>query len=393
MKKIMMMAAAVVVSLAANAQTSPEAKAVKKLKTYAEVVEAIKASASAMTPEDQAFCYNKAAELASKESADAESDYVQAQIKKDEAAMTALSAKKAEAALNALTNAQKAFALNPKAVKIAGQLQSLRGELVNGGLDSFNSKKYDVAQSYFGTYVDAKTSPLFAKVDFSKEQGFGQIAYYAALSAYFNKDFKASSAYSDVAIANPDTTVISDAINLKINVLEEFAKTSQIDTAKFISEIKDVYAKFNDNDALFSKLYTLYEDSKDASAALNLANARLAADPTNAMANALKGQSAQNAKKYDEAIDAYKKALASKPDFIIAKLQLGQCYLIRAAECFDANADARGNVRADKKAEVKADADNAKKVFEELKAADPNREQVDWAYSLERAEYILERLQ
>lgn len=393
MKKIMMMAAAVVVSLAANAQTSPEAKAIKKLKTYAEVVEALKASEAAMSPEDKAFCYNKASELASKEVSTAEADYVQAQLKKDEAGMNAAIAQKSQGAYNALVYAQKAFDINPKAMKIGGQLQGLRGALINAGLDAFNTKQYGEAQNFFGAYIDAKTNPLFSKVDFSQDQAYGQISYYAALASYFNKDYKASSKYADVAFENPDTAVLNDAITLKVSLLEESAKTAAIDTATYINEMKSLYGKFATNDAVFSKLYTLYEDTKNPQGALDLAKSRLAANPTDAMANALMGQSAQNSKKYDDAIACYKNVLAVKPDFLAAKLQLGQCYLIKAAELFDANTDARGNLKPDMKATVKAEADKAKQVFEELKATDPTRDQVDWSYSLERAEYILERLQ
>lgn len=392
MKKIMMMAAAVMISLAANAQTSPEAKAIKKLKTYAEVEAALKAAEASMSPEDQAFCYNKLAEIANKECDAAETDYVNAQIKKDEAAMAELSNKKVVAAYNAITNAKKAFALSPKAVKIGGQLQSLRGALVNGGLDAFNSKNYSLAQNYFGAYVDAKSDPLFAKVDFSKETGFGQIAYYAGLASYFNKDYKAASSYADVSLANPDTTVVNDALTLKVGILEEFAKSAQLDTATYISEVKKLFTNYADNDAIFSKLYTLYEESGNKAGAAEVLSNRLSANPTDAMANALKGQSAQNDGKYEDAIEAYGKVLAVKPDFLAAKLNLGVCYLTRAANVIDANTDARGFVKADKKDGIMADLNQAKKVLEECKAEDPDRLQANWSYPLERVNYILENI-
>ena len=44
MKKFMVMAAAALMALAANAQTSPEAKAIKKMKSYDEVLAALKAN-------------------------------------------------------------------------------------------------------------------------------------------------------------------------------------------------------------------------------------------------------------------------------------------------------------------------------------------------------------
>jgi len=392
MKKFMLIAATVMVSLAANAQTSPEAKAIKKLKSYTEAEAAIQAAVASMSPEDQAFCYNKLAELANKEVDAAEAEYVNAQLKQDQAAMSAASSQKAVSAYNAISNAQKAFTLNPKAVKIAGSLQSLRAALVNGGLDAFNSKEYATAQNYFGTYVDAKTDPLFSKVDFSKEQGFGQICYYAGLASYFNKDYKSGSKYADAALAEADTAVLKDALTLKVGMLEEFAKSKDIDTTTFINNVKALYEKYNDNDALFTKLYTLYDESGNKAAAASVISDRVAKNPNDVMANALLGQTAQNEGKYDEAIAAYNKVISVKSDFLAAKLNLGVCYLQKAANIIDANTDARGNIKPTVKDGVMSDLNQAKTVLEEVKAADPDRLQANWSYPLERVNYILENI-
>ena len=67
MKKFMIMAAAVMMSLSATAQSSPEAKAIKKMKSYTEVLEAIKANGAAFDNAEKAFAYNKLVDLAIKE--------------------------------------------------------------------------------------------------------------------------------------------------------------------------------------------------------------------------------------------------------------------------------------------------------------------------------------
>lgn len=392
MKKFMLIAATVMVSLAANAQTSPEAKAIKKLKSYTEAEAALKAAEAALSPEDKAFCYNKLAELANKEVDAADADYVNAQIKGDKATMDAIGSKKVISAYNAISNAQKAFALNPKSVKILGSLGSLRNALINGGLDAYNSKDYASAENYFGTYVDAKTDPLFSKVDFTKDQGFGQIAYYAGLASYFNKDFKAASKYADTSIANPDSTSFNDAITLKVSIFEELAKSNSIDTTSYISQVKDLYEKYNNNDALFTKLYTLYDESGNKAAAENVIKSRLSKDVNDVMANALLGQAAQNDGKYEDAITAYSNALKAKPDFLAAKLNLGVSYLQKAAAIIDANTDARGNIKPSVKDGVMSDLNNAKEILEAVKAADPDRVQTNWSYPLERVNYILENI-
>lgn len=392
MKKIMMMAAAVMVSLAANAQTSPEAKAIKKLKTLTEVQEAYKAAEAAMSADDKAFVLNKISELAAKEATSATEAAVKAQLAKDEAGQKAASDKEAVMAYTALAAADECFKLNSKAVKVADKLMSLRALLVNAGLNAYNSKNYADAEKYFAMYVDAKENPLFSKADFTKETGLDQVAYYAGLASYFNKDNKSASRFADTALTSADAQVIADALTLKIGVLDELAKAAQIDTASYVSEVKKLYANHADNDAVLSKLYTLYDEMGKKADADAVLDTRLAQNPADVMANALKGQAAQNEARYDDAIAFYGKVLEAKPDFIVAKLNQGVCYLTKAAAVIDANTDARGNIRADKKEGVIADLQKAKKVLEECKAEDPTREQANWSYPLERVNYILDNI-
>lgn len=392
MKKVMLMAVAVMASLAANAQTTPEAKAIKKCKTYAEAEQAFKAAEASLPDEDKAFCYNKMAELAAKENTKLETEYITAQMKKDEATMASVGAEKNKLAYAAIDNAQKAFAINPKTMKVGGSLATLRNSLVQAGLDSYNSKDYAYAQKYFGSYVEARGSELFnyAKVDFSKDQNFDQICYYAGLAAYFNKDQQTCVKYVDEALkANPAEP--NDIINLKMGALDNIAQADK-DTTKYINAVKALYEAYPDNETVFGKLVGLYDEAGQKDAANSLLQSRLAAKPNDPMANAYVGQNAQSDGKYDEAIAAYTKALEGKPDFIQAKLNLGVCYLNRAAGSIDANTDARGNIKPDSKDGIIADLNKAKSVLEEVKAADPDQMQVKWAYPLERVQYALDNV-
>ena len=84
MKKLIVMAAAVLFNVAAQAQTSPEAKAIKKMKSYAEVEQAIKANEANFSNEDKAFAYNKLVDLALSENSKAEKAAIEAQLAKNE---------------------------------------------------------------------------------------------------------------------------------------------------------------------------------------------------------------------------------------------------------------------------------------------------------------------
>lgn len=404
MKKFITMAAAVLVTLAASAQNPDGLKQVLAAKSYSEANEMVKTLAESMTNEEKAKAYNKLVDLALADNDKAEKKALEAQLAKNDEEMNKQNEKKAKAAYNALKMArecQKAD-MEPNAKgkvspkfqsKNAGRLMIVRNQLIQAGLDAYNAKKYADAQKYFGQYVEARQDPLFAKADFSQEKGYGQIAYYAALAAYFNKDSKKCSKYADIALNSGEAEIVSDALTVKLGALEEQAKEGSIDTVKYIKEVKKVYDVHKDNETVFGKLVGLLDESGDKDGAKKLLNSRLAENPNDAMANAYVGQGAQSEENYDVAIDAYKKALVAKPDFIHVKMNLGVCYLNKAAKQIDANTDARGNIKPDAKAAILADLNTAKTILEEVKAADPDRLQVNWSYPLERVNYAIENIQ
>lgn len=396
MKKIMVMAAAAIMALAANAQTSPEAKAIKKMKTYDEVLAALKAGEATLNNDDKAFVYNKLVDLAIKESADKEKAAIEAQLTKNADANAQLNAAKNEATYKAIDAALKCNAYDEKAKyqsKNVDRLMTLRNSMVQAGLDAYNVKDYVSATKYFGAFVETRTDKLFSKADFSNEQNFGQIAYYAALAAYFSKDFKKCDAYAEAALNSADRdSVANDVVIVKIGALEEQAKTAAIDTTTFINKMKALYNDFPTNENVFGKLAGLYEETGNKAGAKELLDVRLAKNPNDPMANAYVGQAAQNEGKFEEAILSYKKALEAKPDFLAVKLNLAVCYLNMTAANVDKNTDTRGNIKPDVKAKAIEDLTLSKGILEELKAQDPDAQQVQWAYPLERVNYALENI-
>lgn len=399
----MTMAATVLVTLAANAQNPDGLKKVLACKNYNDAAALVQAEAGSMISEEKAKAYNKLVDLALAENKKADEEVVKAQLAKDEATMAAQKAIQGESGYNAIMaaiecdkydnepNAKGKVA--PKFQKNAARIMSVRSGLVNAGLDSYNTKKYAEAQKYFGAFVDSRVNPLFAKNDYSAEKDFGQLAYYAALAAYFNKDYAKASEFADVSLASGQEDAVNDGITIKIGALELQSKEGAIDTTKFINEVKAVYDKFPQNETAFGKLVGLYDESKNTAAAQQLLNERLAQNPNDAMANAYLGQFAQAENKLAEAISYYTKAVEAKPDFLHVKLNIGVCYLNKAAQAIDSNADARGNLKPEAKDGIIADLNKAKAVLEEVKAADPDRQQVNWSYPLERVNYALENIQ
>lgn len=404
MKKFMLMAAAAFMTLAANAQNPAGLKQVLAAKEYKEANELLKAQVETMTSEEKAKAYNKLVDLAIADNDKAEKKALEAQIAKNDEEMKNQNAKKAKAAYNAIKAARECnkYDQEPNAKgKVApkfqkknqSRLMAVRNGLIQPGLDAYNSKNYAEAQKYFGAYAESRQDPLFEGVDFSAEKEYAQVAYWAGLAAYFNKDGKKASKYADCALAAKDDNITSDAITLKLGALEEQAKSAAIDSVKYVKEVKKVYDAYPENETVFGKIVGLLDETGDKAGSKALLQDRLAKNPNDAMANAYVGQGAQAEENYDEAIAAYQKALAAKPDFLHVKMNIGVCYLNKAAKSIDANTDARGNIKPDAKAAILADLNTAKTTLEEVKAADPDRLQVNWSYPLERVNYALENIQ
>lgn len=404
MKKFMLIAATMLMTLAANAQNPDGLKQVLASKEYKEANELVKAHVEAMSSEEKAKAYNKLVDLALAENEKAEKKALEAQLAKNDEEMAKQSSKKAKASYNALKMAMQCnkFDNEPNAKgkvapkfmkKNADRLLIVRNNLVQAGLDSYNTKNYADAKKYFGAFVESRVDPLFEKSDFSAEKDFGQIAYYAALAAYFDKDHKRCSKYADIALGSGEENVIADAITIKIGALEQQAMDKSIDTLKFVKSVKKIYDAYPENETAFGKLEGLYDEAGMKKEAADLLNDRLAKNPNDAMANAYVGQNAQAEEKYAEAIAAYEKALTAKPDFLHVKMNMGVCYLNKAAKAIDANTDARGNIKPEAKDGIMADLNKSKTILEEVKAADPDRAQVNWSYPLERVNYAIENIQ
>lgn len=402
MKKIMLMAAAAVMTLAANAQNPTGTKQVLAAKSYNEALNIVKAQEGTMTSAERAKAYNQLVTLALADYKDAEEKAVKAQLAKNEGEQASQQARSLEGAYNAILAAMdcnkadnepnEKGQVKPKFQKgNQGRLITARNSMVNGGLTAYNNKDYASAKKYFGMFVDSRQNSLFEGYDFSQETNYNQLAYYAGLAAYFDKDYKKCVEYAKIGLNDPEQ--LNDALTLVLGAEEGLAKDGKVDTLTYINDVKGLYEKYPDNELLFGKLVGLYDESGDKDNANKMLNDRLAKDPNDVMALAYVGQNAQTESKWGEAIDAYTKAIAARPAFIQAKFNLAICYLNRGVETYDTKSDARGNMPADIKASVVSDITKAVEVLEQVKNDDPEQDQVRWKAQLDRAKYALEQLQ
>lgn len=384
----MLMAVAAFIAVSASAQNPAVAKQIKAAKDYQSVLGLVNSNLQSLSSEEKAAAYNKLVDLALEKFNKEQNVMLTNQVTKkddpyDKEGMY-------EAAKNALKDALECdkYDQQPNAKgkvapkfhkKNADRLPSVRNTLINAGQEAYNDKKFEAAREFFGLYVDTKNAPLFAELPAIKDdQFYGQIAYFAALAAYNNQDYVSASKYSTEALDDKESG--KDAMDIKILSMKAQLKTKE-DSVKYLSDIKALYEKDPADERMFALLVEYFTSVKDEAAKKNLIGSQVASHPSK-MAWALKGESDMSEQKWADAIDAYKKSLALDPEFIQVQFNLALCLNNQAITLKDA---AGGNLTPEAKALLEESIAN----LNQLKEKDPNRETINWAYTLYQAYYLI----
>ena len=387
MKKMIMMAVASLVVVSAGAQNKDFQKQMKAASAYQEALGVLNSNLSGLSAEDKALGYNRLVDLAMDKFNKENNIKLTNQVtqKNDpfdndgmiEAAENALKAGMECDKFDQMPNSKGKVA--PKfRKKNAERLLAARNLLLTAGQDLYNDKKFDAAQTAFGLFVDSRQDPLFSESDFSAESFYTQIAYFAALAAYNNHDFPAASNYAD--LCKNDAEYGNEAMDIKVLSMKAQLKTKE-DSVKYMNDLKALHAQEPENERYFSLLTEYYQNTQDNAAKKALIEEQVAKYPSK-MSWALKGESDMNESKWKEAIDSYKKALELDNDFLQVRYNLALCENQQAISLREA---AGGNMTPEVKQYLQNSIDN----LLIIKEKDPNREMVNWAYTLYQAYYLI----
>lgn len=339
MKKLTMLAFAAVFSASAFAQDVY--KQISKIKDYKEAYNLLQANLGSMSAEEKAKCYNVLVDLAYdkvvQEQGTITENQMAAQFGKEVAPYDTVGLY--DAVLKALENGvtcdefdmqpNEKGKVKPKFHKSNGdRLYGIRFHLINAGI-YYQTTNEPLSYKYLATYVESADYPLFKEQDKSKDANLTQIAYYAARSAYFAKDYAKAEKYADIALG--DTAVAKDAMQVKLAVMQAQLKT-HADTLNYITKLKDIYAKDESNEMIFSTICSMYISTSDKAALNELVQAKLAKDPNNFTALAMSGQAYMNEHKWDEAIAALSKAEAVQPGNVAVIGSIGNSYMYKAQD-------------------------------------------------------------
>ena len=339
MKKLTMLAFAAVFSASAFAQDVY--KQISKIKDYKEAYNLLQANIGSMSAEEKAKCYNVLVDLAYdkvvKEQGTITENQMAEQFGKEVTPYDTVGLY--DAVLQALENGvtcdefdmqpNEKGKVKPKFHKSNGdRLYGIRFHLINAGI-YYQTTNEPLSYKYLATYVESADYPLFKEQDKSKDANLTQIAYYAARSAYFAKDYAKAEKYADIALG--DTAVAKDAMQVKLAVMQAQLKT-HADTLNYITKLKDIYAKDESNEMIFSTICSMYISTNDKAALNELVQAKLAKDPNNFTALAMSGQAYMNEHKWDEAIAALSKAEAVQPGNVAVIGSIGNSYMYKAQD-------------------------------------------------------------
>ena len=339
MKKLTMLALAAVFSASAFAQDVY--KQISKIKDYKEAYNLLQANLGSLSAEEKAKCYNALVDIAldkvAKEQGTITGNQMAQQLNTEVEQYDTIGLY--DAVMNAIENGvacdefdmqpNEKGKIKPKFHKSNGdRLYPIRFHLINAGI-YYQTSNPELSYKYLATYVESADYPLFKEQDKSKDANLTQIAYYAARDAYFAKDYVMAEKYADIAMQ--DTAMTKDALQLKLAVMQNQLKTHE-DTLNYITKLKDIYAKDETNDVVYSTICSMMISVNDKAGLNSMVEAKLAKDPNNFTALAMQGQAYMSDSKWDEAIASFNKAAVSQPDNVAVMASVGNCYMYKAQE-------------------------------------------------------------
>lgn len=379
---------------AAFAGDSEPLKAILKAKTYPEAEQLLKTNLGQLAnSEEKAKAYNHLTKLAlekfDKENAIQAANMAAVVAKQPETPYDTLGFY--EAAYNATMNGLECMkydaepnakgAVKPKYTENLKMLiVNTRMQLITAGNHYAGLGDQDGVLKYWGTFLDSDDNPIFAASKAQEAQFIGQVAYYSAQFANQAKQYERAEKYADIAMK--DEAMREKAQTFKYAMAQRNLKTHE-DSVKYVNTIKELYQREPDNEMAFGTLCNMYNELSMNAELKALIDDKLAKDPNNHTAWALKGQSLMNQNttadnpNWDECIEAFKKAIEIDGTNPVILTYLGYSINSKAAQV---NGD-----RAAQKALYK----EAMGYLERAKEIDPNRERANWAYPLYQCYYLV----
>ena len=398
MKKIILLAAYATLSLTAFSQANLVKQATKEMEAgeYSQALETIKPALDFGTAQEKANAWNTYAEInyqivIAAQTIDAQNKVKQESVPYDTLAMNTgiIEALNAAIVCDGYDNEPDAKGKVKVKYRPTNQqkYQNFRLNVINAGMYFYNKGNKEKAVEAWKLYIESQNAELFTGLDMSQDQYKIEVAYFAALAAYQIKDYETAITYGSLAAT--DSAKMKDASDIVIFAMKDSSK-SHADTLAYLQKVKELHQQMPNEERYYNLLSDYYTKKGNLQDMIAWCNEEIALNPENKMAYAYKGQAYMNDEKWDEAVEAYKKAMELDPYFTQVVFNIGICLNSKAIELKDQLADKNTGMLTNENADkVKVILADAKIYLEKSKEQDPNREKVNWAYPLYQIYYAL----
>lgn len=260
--------------------------------------------------------------------------------------------------------------------------------LVQAGQYFYQNKDYASAINAWKNYLEMKDSPIYAEVaDFAKDSFYDDIVYYVSFLSYQEKDYDNAIKYASKLTAIPEKA--DEANEILLFAKKETLQTKG-DSLEYVKLVKDLHKANPENERFFNLLIDYYNHVNNPAEKLAWVEEEIAVAPQNKMPWAIKGESMMTSEKWDEAVEAFKKAVEIDPEWVPCLFNIGICLNSKAIALNDQLMDKKTMGLTPENAEkVKAVLRDAQVYLEKTRELDPDQLQTKWGYPLYRIYYSL----
>lgn len=398
MRKLMIAAAMVSMSIAANAQDDL-VKQAKKLCDKGELEQALQTIEPALTSDettDKANAWNVMSNIqygifmremkVPEENAAKGTDNVQDTAKMHGAMVAALEAAMQCDKYDCQPNEKGKVKLRFRQTN-GPKFQLSRPYVISAGQYEYGKGNVEQAVKAWKLYIDCANDSLFAGLDMSNDPYRPDVCYFIGLASYNLKDYPTAIKYANMAAE--DSSRVKDAKEIVLFAQRDGAKTKE-DSLAYLETVKQFHAMMPDEPRYFNMLMDYYSKPGHQEEMKAWVEEEIARDPNNKMAWALKGEAEMNASQWDDAVASYAKAAELDPSFVQVIFNAGVCLNQKAIEMKDKLADKNtGGLTTENANKVKEVLAEALVYLERAKEIDPDRKSVNWAYPLYQIYYNL----
>jgi tetratricopeptide (TPR) repeat protein len=259
---------------------------------------------------------------------------------------------------------------------------------VQGGQFFYQKKDYDNALASWKQYLNMKNTNIFADVkDFPKDAFYDDIVYYVSFLSYQEKNYDDAVKYAKMIASIPEK---ADEANEILLFAKKETLKSKADSLEYVGLVKDLHKAAPDNERYFNLLVDYYNHVSDKAEKMAWVEEEIAVNPNNKMPWAIKGESFMNAEKWDDAVEAFKKAVEIDPTWVPCLFNIGISLNSKAIALNDELMDKKTMGLSNENAEkVKAVLRDAQVYLEKTRELDPDQMETKWGYPLYRIYYAL----